>query len=95
MMVRIDDVKPNVSLDDLGHQAIYSAPASGDRMQNMRAFSAFLQRSFDRFNLTLDPANPIQEFLLIADDVCQLDRSPSRLNICSFESIIFMIIYPG
>jgi len=42
-------------------------------MQNVRAFSAFLQRSFDSFNQPLDAANAVQELVLIAGDVCQLD----------------------
>jgi hypothetical protein len=76
-MVWIDHVESDVALNDLGHQPVYGAPASGDRVQNVRAFGAFLKRSFDRFNLPLDVANPIQELILIANDVCQLDQSPS------------------
>src|ERR1039458_4524403 len=79
MMVWIDHVKSDVALNDLGHQPVYGTPASGDRVQNVCAFGAFLKRSFDSFNLPLDAANPIQELVLIANDVCQLDQSPSTL----------------
>lgn len=78
-MVWIDHVKSDVALNDLGHQPVYGTPASGDRVQNVCAFGAFLKRSFDSFNLPLDAANPIQELVLIANDVCQLDQSPSTL----------------
>src|ERR1022692_3538791 len=77
MMVWIDHVKSDVALNDLGHQPVYVTPASGDRVQNVCAFGAFLKRSFDSFNLPLDAANPIQELVLIANNMCQLDQSPS------------------
>lgn len=70
-MVRINHVKSNMALDDLGHQPVNGAPASGHRVQNMRAFGAFFEGPFDGVDLSLDAANPVQEFLLIADDVCQ------------------------
>jgi hypothetical protein len=47
----------------------------------VRAFGAFLQRSFDSFNLALDAANPVQQLVLIANDVCQLDDLSFRDNI--------------
>jgi len=75
-MVGIDHVKSDVALNDFGHQAIYGTPASGDRVQNVRAVGAFFKRSLDSFDLPLDAPNPIQELVLIANDVCQLEGSP-------------------
>ena len=77
-------MKPYMALNDLAHQPVYRAPASGDRVQNMRAFGAFLEGSFDGIDLPLDASNPVQELLLITNDVCQLD-DPS----------LPLIIYPG
>ena len=75
------------------HQPVDGAAASGDRVQNMRAFGAFLKRPFDGINLPLDAANPIQELVLIANDVCQRNRLLQGCASCALPSR--MIIYPG
>jgi hypothetical protein len=72
-MVRIDYMKPYMALNDLAHQPVYRAPASGDRVQNIRAFGAFLEGSFDGIDLPLDASNPVQKLLLVTNDMCQLD----------------------
>jgi hypothetical protein len=75
-MVWIDDVKSDVALYNLRHQPIDRAAASGDRVQNMRAFGAFLERSFDSVDLPLDAANPIQELVLVSNDMCHVVLPP-------------------
>ena len=45
--VRIQHMKANVSLDDLGHESVHSASACGNVMQYLRAFGLFVQRPFD------------------------------------------------
>src|ERR1022692_5227716 len=89
MMVWIDHVKSDVALNNLGHQPVYGTPASGNRVQNVRAFGAFFKRSFDSFNLPLDTANPIQELVLIANDMCQFDQSPSKVVLPSQSPSLF------
>ena len=91
-MVGIDHMKPDVSLDHLGHQPFDGPPAGGNRVQNARAVGPLLQRSLDGIDLTLDAANPVQELVLIANDVCQLDESLSNLLAASNPPVI---IYPG
>jgi hypothetical protein len=61
-----------VAPNHLGHQPIDGAPARGHRVQNMRAFGAFLEGSFDSFDLSFDAANPVQELFFVADDMCHL-----------------------
>jgi hypothetical protein len=80
-MVRVDHMKPDVPLNDFRHQPVYGAPASSHRVQNMRAFGAFFERSFDRTDLPLNAANAVQELFLVANDVCQLDGSSFDDNI--------------
>lgn len=74
-MIGIDHVKSDMTLHDLGHQPVYRAPARRDRVQDVRALGAFLQGSFDGVNLPLDAANPVEELVLIADNVCQRSSS--------------------
>jgi hypothetical protein len=84
MVVWIDNMKSDVALDHLGHQAVYGAAASGHRVQNIRTIGVVRKRPFDGGYLPLDAPNPVQQLFFVANDVGQLDN-------LSFS----MIIYPG
>ena len=71
MMIGIDHVESDMALNDFRHQPVYRAPARGDRVQDVRALGAFFQGSFDGVNLSFDAANPVQQFVLIANNVSQ------------------------
>jgi hypothetical protein len=65
-MVWINQVKADVTFQHLRHQSIDGSPASRNRVEDFRAFSSSFQAAFDRFDLSTNPPDSIQEFLLVS-----------------------------
>src|SRR5215471_20235852 len=60
----LDDVKPNMVLDHLGHQAVDGAARGDDQMQHRGAALFLLQGPLDRLDLAGDAPNAIEQLLL-------------------------------
>lgn len=76
-------MKSDMAVENLGHQRIDRAPAGGNRVQDVRALGAALDRVLDGFHLPSNPPDAIQHLLLVSNDVSQ-KASPLKT-----------IIYPG
>src|SRR5579863_3375246 len=59
-LLRIKNVKADVSLDHLGHKGVHSTPASGDVMQHLGAFGLLVECLFDGLNLPSDSSYAIE-----------------------------------
>jgi hypothetical protein len=75
--LRIQDVKPDVTLNDFRHQGIDRPAASRNIVKNLRAFRFLIQCSVDRFHLTFNASYAIQKLLLLSDCVCHKKRKNS------------------
>ena len=65
-MVWIHKMKADVTFQHLRHQSIYGSPASRNRMEDFRALSSCFQAAFDRFDLSTNPPNSVQELLFVS-----------------------------
>ena len=54
---------PDVSFQDLGHQAIHRTTYRRNLLQDCRALGVCIERAFKRFGLPLDAANPREKLL--------------------------------
>ena len=54
---------PDVSFQDLGHQAIHCATYGRNLLQDGHALRASIERAFERFGLPPDAANPREKLL--------------------------------
>jgi hypothetical protein len=54
LQLRGENVKSNVPLDQLSHQAIERPPAGSNELQNLFAFPISLKSAFNRLGLPLD-----------------------------------------
>jgi hypothetical protein len=59
-LLRIKNVKADVSLDHLGHQGVHGTPASGNVMQHLGAFGLLVECPFDGLNLPSDSSYAIK-----------------------------------
>ena len=59
-------------IEHLRHQRIEGAPASGDGVQDVGTVGFALDGTFDGLNLAAEPADPIEHFLFVANNVGQL-----------------------
>jgi hypothetical protein len=57
LLVWVEHMKPQMPLNQFGHQAIECAPAGGDELQNLFALSFALQCALDGYSLPLDATN--------------------------------------
>ncbi len=65
-LVRIQEVRSHVPLDDLRHQPIHGAPAGGDRLEHRPAGILLLaDRTLDRVDLAANASQSIQELPLV------------------------------
>lgn len=64
--VWIDDVRSHVSFEDLGREASDGAAAGGEQVHHFPAIALLDERAFDRFDLTANAANAVQEFLFVS-----------------------------
>jgi hypothetical protein len=60
----IENMKADVSLDDLSHESVHGASASGDVMQHIGTFGLLIERPLDRVHLAPDSSYSIQQFFL-------------------------------
>jgi len=67
LVVRVNDVEADMSLDDLGHEPVDGATARGDRLQDRRAVFLLLEQPFDGVDLAADTTESVQQLLLVAD----------------------------
>jgi hypothetical protein len=58
--VRIQNMKPDVSLNHLSHESVHGAPASRNIMQHVGTLGLLVQRPFNSFHLTPDSSYPIE-----------------------------------
>ncbi len=68
-MSRIDEVRANVILHDLGHQPINGAAGARNQLEHVGATDFLIERAFDGFDLSADTSHPIEEFGLFANGV--------------------------
>jgi hypothetical protein len=66
LSVGIDDVVPDVALNNLVYETINGAAASCQRLQYLVALIFFFQRSFDCIQLAANAADAVQQILLIS-----------------------------
>jgi hypothetical protein len=79
LKLRRENMKTNVPLDQLSHQAVESAPAGGHELQNLLALPIPLKSAFDGLGLSLDPADARQQLLLVLS--CMRHYAPPVSNI--------------
>ena len=72
LMIRIDDVHPNMILDYLSHQAVHRAARSDDEMEDVGASFFLLDRALERLHLTEDAAHPVQQLGFFFDSVSHM-----------------------
>jgi len=56
---RIENMKPDVSFDDLGHQSVHRASAGRDVMEHIGTLCLLIERSLDRVHLASDAPDAI------------------------------------
>ena len=69
LMIGIDDVHPNMILDDLSHQAVHRAARGDDEMEDVGASFFLLDRALERLDLAEDAAHPVQQLRFFFDGV--------------------------
>jgi hypothetical protein len=69
ILIRVHYMESDMPVEHLCHQGIERATASGDGVQDFRAIGFTLDGILDGFNLALDPADPVEQFLLIPNNV--------------------------
>jgi hypothetical protein len=71
----IDDTRPNVILDDFGHQIGHRSARAGDQMLHLFAARFRIERALNRLDLASDAAHPRQQLGFFADGVRHDDPS--------------------
>ena len=66
---RIDEVRANVILHDLGHQPIDGAAGARDQLQHVGTTDFLIERPFDGFDLSADTSHTIDQFGLFTNGV--------------------------
>ena len=84
LVVRIDDVHPNVILDDLSHQAVHCAAGSDDEMKDVGASLFLLDRALERLDLTEDAAHSVQQLGFFFDSVSHT-ITPIPKGVCYYN----------
>ena len=64
-------MKSDMAIENFGHQRIDRAPAGGNRVQNVRAIGAAIDRVLDGFDLTSNAPDTIEHLLLVSKYVGQ------------------------
>jgi hypothetical protein len=73
LAVGVDDVGPDVLLEDLGGKAAKSAATCGEKMHHFPARLLFDEGTLEAFDLTTNSSDSVEEFLFVS---C---RVPHRL----------------
>ena len=68
-VIRIDDVHPNMILDDFSHQAVHRAAGGDDEMEDVRASFFAFDCALEGLDLTEDAAHPVEELGFFFDGV--------------------------
>ena len=66
-MIRIDNMLPDMVLNDLSHQAVHGPARCDYQMENVGAALLFFDGAFQCFHLTENTSYSIQEFGLLFD----------------------------
>ena len=69
LVVRIDDVHPNMILDDLSHLAVHRAARGDDEMEDGGASFFLLDCALEGLDLTEDAAHSVEELGFFFDGV--------------------------
>ena len=67
MLFGINEMRPHVILDDLGHQTGHRAPRPGDEMHHLFAARLAVERALNRLDLAPDPAHARQQLVFFAN----------------------------
>lgn len=68
---RIDDVKANVVLENLGHEAVDRSACGGERLQNGAAIAFCFEEFFDAIELPADSLDAVEQLGAFANSVSQ------------------------
>ena len=66
-MVRVHQVKADMTLKECGHQTVERTPTRGNRHQNRRTVLLPSQRMLDGVKLPSDAVYPVQQLRLVSD----------------------------
>ena len=69
LSILIDHVHEDMILDHFGHDAVDRPAAGGQQSHDFGATRIGLERTFQGFDLPLEPANPVQELSFFFDGV--------------------------
>jgi high affinity Mn2+ porin len=80
--IPVQDVRANLLLDQLCHQAIHGAPAGCDRLQNRGTFRAVFQRLLNCVHLPTQATDAVQQLLFVSDGVRHSGNIPDQGMSC-------------
>src|SRR5712692_10703941 len=69
LTIRIDNMHPDMVLNNLGHQAVHCAARRDDQMKNVGATLFLLDRALERFDLTANAPHSVQKLGFLFDGV--------------------------
>jgi len=78
ILVGVNNMEPDMAIEHLSHERVDRAPAGGNCVQNLRTIRSSFDCVLDRLNLAADPADAIEQFLLISKYVSQ--KAPPEYN---------------
>ena len=81
----IDEMRPHVVLDDLGHQTGHSPSRSGDEMHDLFAPRLAVECALDGFNLASNAAHARQQLAFSMDSM----RHPSEYSLDPYPMEVF------
>ena len=73
MLLGIDEMRPHVILDHLGHQTGHGAARAGDQMHDLFAAGLAVERALDGLDLAPDAAHARQQLVFFADGMGHAD----------------------
>ena len=73
-MRRVDDILPDVILDDLCHQAIHCAASRDYQMKYVGTAAFFVHGAFKRLHLAANASHSVQELSFLFDGVAHLEN---------------------
>jgi hypothetical protein len=75
-VIRINDMHPDMVLNDLSHQAVHCSARRDDEMEYVGAALFFFDRSFERVDLTENTPHSVQELGFLFNSMRHIDRVP-------------------
>ena len=76
-VIRIDDMHPDMVLNDLSHEAVHCSPGCDHQMKDVGAALFFFDRSFERLDLTENTSHSVQELGFLFDGMRHIDPGTS------------------